>query len=337
MKDLQSPRSPYEVLAEAEELLGPAVQVHWHRGWADFWCPFHDDAARQGKRGRPNFGVHLVDDGRIPQGAWKCQRCGESGRSLEALRKRLGKGGKGWKPPSPARVQRRPLPPKKPPFHLLAEAMAIAVANFRGSPAERYLAEERHIRPSIAYMYGVGYGIPFPSVPPAVLKAAQAHSLATQRGWWVWAGGVVYAEPPLKPDFIEIRHLRKSSPISHQRVGSPKQPGGAWRVGPSTEIIIVVEGLMDMLSFAQVLHDKGLGNRVIPVFTGGSGNPEIYQWLRRQSAHRDLIIVPDNDKGGRGLLNALRRHKVTGGKVVWPPEGKDPNDAIPEGWWPFPF
>ena len=73
------------ILIQAEALLGPAVRIHPHRGWAEFWCPFHPDAARQGRRGRPNFGVSLVD------GRWKCLRCGRSGPSLAALARELGK------------------------------------------------------------------------------------------------------------------------------------------------------------------------------------------------------------------------------------------------------
>jgi len=185
-------------------------------------------------------------------------------------------------------------------------------------------------------MYGVGYGVAYPPVSPTVLKVAQAHHIATKRGWWVWAGGVVYAEPPIEPETIDVRHLRKNVPRDHQRWGSPSRPGGAWRVTSLTEAIIVVEGLMDMLSFAQVLHEKGWGNRIVPVYTGGSGGAAIYNWLREQSAKRELIIVPDNDDGGKGLLAILRRHGVKG-QVFWPPEGRDPNDAIPWGWWPFPF
>ena len=32
-----------DILSAAEEILGPAVRVEAHRGWATFWCPFHND------------------------------------------------------------------------------------------------------------------------------------------------------------------------------------------------------------------------------------------------------------------------------------------------------
>ena len=58
------------ILSAAEEILGTAVRVERHRDWAIFWCPFHNDASREGEGGHPNFGVNLVN------GYWKCLRCG---------------------------------------------------------------------------------------------------------------------------------------------------------------------------------------------------------------------------------------------------------------------
>ena len=78
------------ILSAAEEILGQAVRVERHRDWAIFWCPFHNDASREGEGGHPNFGVNLVN------GYWKCLRCGATGGSLNALRIKLGQD---WKPP----------------------------------------------------------------------------------------------------------------------------------------------------------------------------------------------------------------------------------------------
>ena len=47
------------ILSAAEEILGTAVRVEDHRNWAIFWCPFHNDASREGEGGQPNFGVNL--------------------------------------------------------------------------------------------------------------------------------------------------------------------------------------------------------------------------------------------------------------------------------------
>ncbi|MBK7454297.1 MAG: hypothetical protein IPJ46_11455 [Anaerolineales bacterium] len=51
-----------DILSAAEEILGSAVRVESHRDWAVFWCPFHNDASREGSGGHPNFGVNLSSD-----------------------------------------------------------------------------------------------------------------------------------------------------------------------------------------------------------------------------------------------------------------------------------
>jgi len=108
-----------DILSAAEEILGPAVQVETHRGWATFWCPFHNDANRAGRGGHPNFGVHLT------KGYWKCLRCGASGGSLKSLSYKVGRN---WKPPVsaelPTRFERPPTQVER-----LDEAMAEARAN----------------------------------------------------------------------------------------------------------------------------------------------------------------------------------------------------------------
>jgi len=317
-------RSPQEILAEAEEILGPALNVEWHRNWAVFWCPFHDDQSRSGKRGRPNFGVN------IEKGYWKCLRCGASGPSLRVLRKRLGKG---WTPPA---LPERPKEPRRPSFSLLAEATAAARASFRGSTAEQYLTVERKIRPAVASMYGMGYGVPYPTVPPIVLEAAKAHRLATDKGWWIWAGGLIYADPPLDPQMIQVRHLRKKAYSKYQTWGRLNRPAGAWRVSHTTQVLVVVEGMIDMLALAQAFQDHGLGNTVIPLYLAGSGSAKAYEWLREKGKKREIFLVPDDDAGGRDWLTNLRKHKVKG-KVFTPPNGLDPDEAVLAGWWPFPF
>ena len=99
------------ILSAAEEILGTAVRVEDHRNWAIFWCPFHNDASREGEGGQPNFGVNLVS------GYWKCLRCGASGGSLKSLQTKLGQASHGdgkWKPTVSATT---PTRPKRPPTH----------------------------------------------------------------------------------------------------------------------------------------------------------------------------------------------------------------------------
>ena len=75
-----------DILSEAIQILGPPVKIEEHRGWAIWWCPFHQDAARSGKSKRPNFGINFAPDG----GYWKCLRCGAHGPSLKKLRQQIG-------------------------------------------------------------------------------------------------------------------------------------------------------------------------------------------------------------------------------------------------------
>lgn len=329
-----------DILAEAIRLLGLPASIQAHRNWAVFWCPFHDDAARSGKRGRPNFGVNLQD------GHWKCLRCGASGPSLEALARDLGRGVRRQPPPTVPRLASQ----TRPRFALLGEAMAATRMAFRGSPAERYLAQVRGIRPAIASMYGVGYGVAYPAVGEVTLQAARAWRMATDNGWWLWADGVVYAEPPLEPQWIQVRHSEERRRQARRRgrrlpkyqtwgrlAAQGATPGGAWRITASTQALVVVEGLVDMLALAQVFHDRGLGNRVVPVYLAGGGSAAMYAWLREKAARYQVFLVPDPDEGGKDWVANLKRHRVQAARVLWPPEGRDPDEAVLAGWWPFPF
>ena len=87
-----------------------------HRDWAIFWCPFHNDANREGQGGQPNFGVNLQS------GYWKCLRCGARGGSLKSLQDKLGRG---YTPPV---SESPPIRPKRPPtqVQLLDEAVSEA-------------------------------------------------------------------------------------------------------------------------------------------------------------------------------------------------------------------
>ena len=117
------------ILSAAQEILGTAVRVEDHRDWAIFWCPFHNDASREGQGGQPNFGVNLQS------GYWKCLRCGASGGSLKSLQTKLGQE---WKPPVSVSA---PTRPKRPPTQvpLLDEAVSEARSVVQRSPAWNYL------------------------------------------------------------------------------------------------------------------------------------------------------------------------------------------------------
>ncbi len=315
-----------DILDQAIELLGPPVRIEKHRGWGIWWCPFHPDEERRGKRGRPNFGINLE------KGYWRCFVCGASGPSLRALAAALGEG---WKPQTlePDRSKIRTLPS----LSLIAYALAECRAAFRGSMAEYYVTVERRISPEIAAVYGLGYGVPYPRVHKAVLEAGREARLVSRRGWWLWAGGVVYADPPTPPHlFIQVRHLRKKSPSKYQTWGTLHRPGGSWLVSDDTEALIVTEGQFDMLALATVLYSQKLLGRVAPVYTAGGGSAAQLEWLRTQARKgRKIYLIPDPDPGGDAWVERIReRVRVAG--VFRPPEGRDPDEAIlMDGWWPF--
>jgi DNA primase len=312
----------HDILSEAQEILGQAVRVEEHRGWAIFWCPFHDDDARAGQGGRPNFGVNI----RSEKGFWKCLRCGESGPSLAALRRKMG-----VSHPKPVTAHRKTSSRVTD----LDEALAETRAALLRSQAWPYL-QSRGIRPYTALTYGLGYGVPVPKVHRDTLETARHSRLVARDGHWLWAGGVVYADPLTRPVTIQVRHLRQKTDKKYQTWGRLTQPLGAWCLKVSTQIVIVVEGMFDMLTFAQALHDRHL-DAVVPVYTGGAS----VSWAMRNwfQGHNQVgyLLVPDPDQAGKEWTKTIRAAIRKGKGVshtVRPPKGLDPDEAILQGWWP---
>lgn len=325
-----------DILSAAEELLGPAVRVERHRDWAVFWCPFHKDSDRAGHGGRPNFGVHLVE------GYWKCLRCGASGGAITALRIKLGQD---WKPPVSATLPRRPpRPPSQ--IELLDEAVAEARSRVQRSPAWAYL-ESRGVSPYTALVYGIGYGLPRPAVHPETLQAAKQSMLVRRDGVWLWAGGVLYADPPTHPTVLNVRYIPKDQlpkgtrpfqPEKHHKTwGNRTQPLGAWRFTQSTQTLVVLEGLFDLLLTAQKIHEIGRDPDTVAVYTNGaSPAAKMLDWFSRHGQY-EYVLLRDPDEAGqewaRVVSAAIRRG---GGKVrtLTPPDDHDPDEAILSGWWP---
>jgi hypothetical protein len=298
------------------------VRVEEHRGWAIFWCPFHDDAGRAGRGGRPNLGVNILSE----RGYWKCLRCGQAGPSLADLRRKLG--AHRVNPVTPQRETR-------PQVSGLNEAIAESRAALLRSPAWKYI-QNRGIRPHTALTYGLGYGVAKPKVQRETLEIARRSRLVAQDGHWLWAGGVVYADPLTRPITIQVRHLRKRTDKKYQTWGRLTHPLGAWRLKASTQIVVVSEGLFDMLTFAQALHDRQL-EAIIPVFTGGAAvSWSMRNWFQEHN-QVGYLLVPDPDEAGKDWAKTIRA-AIRKGKGVShtasPPKGLDPDEAILGGWWP---
>ena len=325
-----------DILSAAQEILGTAVRVEDHRDWAIFWCPFHNDAGREGQGGQPNFGINLQS------GYWKCLRCGASGGSLSSLRTKLGRG---WKPPVSVPA---PTRPKRPPtqVQLLDEAVSEARSCVQRSPAWNYLAG-RGVTPYIALVYGLGYGIPTPRVHREIIEAATQSMMVRRDGTWLWAGGVVYADPPTQPTVMNVRYIpeeqlpkgtRNFTPLkNHKTWGNRLQPLGSWRVTASTRTIIVLEGLFDMLITAQKIHGLGRDADMVAVYTNGaSPSARMLQWFRDHNQY-DYVLLCDPDKAGDEWAEHLMHAIQKGGAVVQslhPPAPLDPDEAILSGWWP---
>jgi hypothetical protein len=325
-----------DILSAAEEILGPAVQVEAHRGWATFWCPFHNDADRAGRGGHPNFGVHLS------KGYWKCLRCGASGGSLKSLSYKLGKG---WQPPVSAGL---PTHSERPPTQVerLDEAMAEARASLQRSPAWGYLAG-RGLRPYTSLVHGLGYGLPIPAVHRNVIQAAEQSLILRRDGTWLWAGGVVYADPPTHPTVLNVRYIpdeqlpkgtRNFVPKkNHKTWGQRIQPLGAWRITEQTRTLVVVEGLFDMLVTAQKLHELGREADTVAVYTNGaSPSAKMLDWFSHQNRY-EYILIRDPDKAGQEWevsVSVAIRHGGASVHCLCPPGTLDPDEAILSGWWP---
>lgn len=325
-----------EILSTAEEILGVAVRVEVHRDWAIFWCPFHNDASRQGEGGQPNFGINLTS------GYWKCLRCGASGSSLKALQRKLGK------PIAPSVSVARPRSPKRLPTQvpLLDEAVSEARASLQQSPAWPYLAK-RGVLPYTALVYGLGYGKPKPIVGKETLEAARQSMMVRHDGTWLWAGGVVYADPPTQPCVLNVRYIpdellpegtRTFTIAKHHKTwGNRISPLGSWRITPTTTKLIVLEGFFDMLITAQKVYQLGRSTDTVAIYTNGaSPSAKMQQWFREHPQY-EYILIRDPDKAGiewGESVSASIRHGGGMVRVLCPPEQLDPDEAILDGWWP---
>jgi hypothetical protein len=185
-------------------------------------------------------------------------------------------------------------------------------------------------------MYGLGYGVPNPRVRRNTLERARRSRLVAHDGHWLWAGGVVYADPLTRPLTIQVRHLRQDANKKYQTWGRLHRPLGAWRVKADTQIIVVLEGLFDMLAFAQAFHDRQLVG-IVPVYTGGASvSWAMRSWFQEHNQN-GYLLVPDPDEAGKEWAKTIQAAVRKGKGVshtVHPPKGLDPDEALLQGWWP---
>lgn len=343
-----------DILQEATELFGRPPDIPPdHRGWAHWWCPFHDDRARAGRGGHPNFGINLEI------GNYKCLRCGASGPSLSVLSDKMGMGknprlsqdavltsyaGKDF------RVSKVPE---------LDEALSAARGALLQSPAVPYL-KHRGVKPFTALVYGLAYGQPAPAISKGTAHSAYQSRLVLKNGTWLWAGGVVYADPLTHPTVLNVRYipeeyLREGTrpfPIeeNHHTWGVRQAPLGAWRITSETRVLLVVEGLFDMLVGAQAVAERKLHPEVIAVYTNGaSPTRRMLDWFGEHATKYEHVLIPDQDAAGLGgwddkkgkfipgwLQHITKAIESGGGRytVINTPNKTDPDEAFLSGWWP---
>jgi DNA primase len=329
-----------QILEEARKILKTHEIDINRKGWATFWCPnpAHNDAARTGKTGEPNFGVDLNT------GRYHCFVCHFSGGSLYILAKKLGSD---YKPQQVTEYIR-----KKPKRELtegktvadVSEALADAQSRILSSSAMSYL-KHRGVTPYTAMMYGLGYGIGNPAVSYPTTDAGYKLGMVYRREW-LWAESIVYADPVTDPVVLNVRYLPpeymgqergfKLGKHPHRTWGDRLAPLGAWRITECTKAIIVVEGLFDMLVGAQFLDQQGLFPDIACVYTNGaSPSAEIVEWFGEHDY--DYFLIQDMDKGGDDWAATLTRVMNEKGfkyTLIYPPDNKDPDEAFLSGWWP---
>jgi DNA primase len=227
----------------------------------------------------------------------------------------------------------------------LDEAMSEARAHVRSSPAWAYLLE-RGIRPWTALVYGLGYGLPNPYVSRGTWQAAQDSMLIRGNGRWLWSGGVVYADPPSRPNVLNCRYIPADQlpagerdfepPENHHTWGKRTAPLGAWRINSTTRLLVVVEGLFDFLVFAQAINDRQRADAVAVYTNGAAPSKAMQAWFAERPQY-DYLLVRDPDAAGASWAETLKIAVTSGGgkgRLVTPPDKMDPDEAIRAGWWP---
>jgi hypothetical protein len=248
----------------------------------------------------------------------------------------------------------------------LDEALSAARSALLTSPAIPYL-QERGVKQYTALVYGLAYGQPTPYISKDTALSAYESKLVLRNGVWLWAGGVVYADPINKPTVINVRYIpderlpagTRPFPIeeNHHTWGVRQAPLGSWRITGSTRVLLVVEGLFDMLVGAQTVGERYLHPEVVTVYTNGASPVyRMLDWFTANATKYDFVLIPDQDGAGLGEFKdyqlkggGTEKRWVKGWKdhitealdkgeghytVINTPDGLDPDEAFLSGWWP---
>ncbi len=295
-------------------ILGEPVRRPDRRGWATWFCPFHNDTRT------PNFGGNVV------KGNWRCMTCGASGPSPTVLARRLGKDlpSSHYYYPTRPRIEPTPLD--------LGEAVRIAQSKI--GLGKEYLAS-RGISMTTARRLGLGFGVQVkPSqIHLATVQAARSAGLINDDGYWRWNNGIIWAEPPEKPFFVQMRATRPRK-LKYMTFGQIAQPAGSWLVPlVDPEVIVMVEGLFDMIALNQVFLDEARRAVALAVL-GTSPSEASARAIKNLTEGKEVIIIPDPDDGGRIMEKNLKQI-LPEARVISPPNSLDPDEAVLGGWRPI--
>lgn len=242
-------------------------------------CPFHEDKT-------PSLFVYLEN------GHYHCFSCGRHGGVYGSL----------WNG-KPLIFTETKLPRKikdivVPPEHskLMERAQHYLQKAFRGSPAEKYLREQRGLNPEIAFAYGAGYGDG--KLISHLLKSGFKPEEINDHKFQILNNRITF---PLKifdkySNFYGRHIFSKDKREVHRKlpINSSSLPTGAFNMDILTknpEKVIIIEAVIDALTVIEALGEKN----IIAII--GLDNVGSIDALT--SSVREISLALDNDIWGR--------------------------------------
>ena len=129
------------------------------------------------------------------------------------------------------------------------------------------------------------------------LPAGAALAVMASFVWFIWVltrlvvrwttptANTTPSDPITRPSVLNVRYIPEEKlpvgtrpfPIeeNHHTWGVRQDPLGSWRIANTTRVLLVVEGLFDMLVGSQVIAERNLHPEIVAVYTNGaSGLPD---------------------------------------------------------------
>lgn len=340
-------RTALAELIGAQVALKPAT-----RGELKGLCPFHSERT-------PSF--YVIED----KGFWHCFGCGEHGDAVLWVRKTTNAkdfpeaveylaARCGMRTTGPSLDARPIVPRPSAEIHAARQAKKIAGAReiwaaaqpaTEWTPVGRYLSEARRLRvaipPTLRFQPRLDHpflarGHGFPAMVAAV-QSVDRHIVGVHLTYLAPDGRGKMPRPPGWPEGEKWK-----AKIMRGAVW-----GGAIRLTPSEEFMVIAEGIETALSVLQALHDEEVGAPHIdgePVGVWAAGSLGNMGAIELPNGVREIILASDGD-GKRPdadsdrkdpeemIAAAASRHRDQGRnvRIARPPAGADFNDLVPDG------